>query len=62
MNAPAEIMMGAVISQFARLCDFLMSGMDVGAFLSPAQGIPRCSVADSHSPAAYMAALDAYLK
>ena len=57
-----DIMMDAMVSQFAGLSDFLMSGMDIGALLSPAQGIPRCSVADSHSPAAYMAALDAYLK
>ena len=57
-----DIMMGAMTSQFADLSDFLMSGMDIGAFLSPAQGIPRCSVSDSHSPAAYMAALDMYLR
>lgn len=57
-----NIMMGAMVSKFAGLSDFLTSGMDIGAFLSPAQGIPRCSVADSHSPAAYMAALDVYLK
>ena len=32
-----------------------------GEIVSCAQGIPRCSVADSHSPAAYMAALEMYL-
>ena len=60
-DSTGDIMLGAMVSDFAQLSDFLMSGMDVGAFLSPAQGIPRCSVADSHSPAAYMAALDMYL-
>lgn len=57
-----ELMTDAFVSPFADLSDFMMSGMDIGAFLSPAQGIPRCSVSDSHSPAAYMAALDAYLR
>ena len=57
-----ELMVDAMVSEFAGLSDFLTSGMDIGAFLSPAQGIPRCSVADTHSPAAYMAALDAYFK
>lgn len=60
-ESTGDIMMGAMVSDFADLSDFLMSGMDIGAMLSPAQGIPRCSVADSHSPAAYMAALDMYL-
>lgn len=58
----ADVLMGAMVSEFAGLSDFLSSGMDITAFLSPAQGIPKCSVADSHSPAAYMAALDAFLK
>lgn len=61
-ESTGDIMMDAMVSEFAGLSDFLSSGMDIGAFLAPAQGIPRCSVADSHSPAAYMAALDAYLK
>lgn len=61
-ESTGDIMMGAMVSQFASLSDFLSSGMDIGALLAPAQGIPRCSVSDSHSPAAYMAALDAYLK
>lgn len=61
-ESTADVLMGAMVSEFAQLSDFLTSGMDISAFLSPAQGIPRCSVADSHSPAAYMAALDAYLK
>ena len=60
-ESTGDIMMGAMVSDFADLSDFLMSGMDIGALLSPAQGIPRCSVADSHSPAAYMAALDMVL-
>ncbi len=56
----ADILLDATVSEFAQLSDFLMSGMDVTAILSPAEGTPRCSVADSHSPAAYMAALQLY--
>lgn len=57
-----DTLMGAMVSEFAQLGDFLSAGMDITAFLSPAQGIPRCSVSDSHSAIAYMAALDMYLK
>ncbi len=58
----ADTLMNATVSEFAGLSDFLMSGMDIGALLAPVQGIPRCSVADSHSPAAYMTALEAFLR
>lgn len=52
------VMMDSLSGAFAGLTDFLLNGMDVTALLSPAEGIPRCSVSDSHSPAAYMAALE----
>ena len=52
-----SVIVDGAASQFADLSDFLMTGADIGDLLCGAQGIPRCSVADSHSPAAYMAAL-----
>ena len=51
------LMLDSAASEFADLSAFLSSGMDISALLSPAAGIPRCSVADSHSPAAYLAAM-----
>ena len=57
-----ETMVAAAISRFADLSAFLSAGADIGDLLTPAAGIPRCSVADSHSPAAYMAALEMYLE
>ena len=56
-DSTGEILLDSAVSQFADLSAFLTSGMDIGALLSPALGIPRCSVADSHSPAAYLAAM-----
>ncbi|MBQ7217870.1 MAG: hypothetical protein IJS27_00085 [Ruminococcus sp.] len=61
-EAVGDVLMSAMVSEFAELSDFLSSGIDIAAFLSPAQGIPRCSVADTHSATAYMAALDMYLE
>ena len=57
----ADIFADALISEYADLMSFLSSGADLGEIISCAQGIPRCSVADSHSPAAYLAALEMYL-
>ena len=53
----ADIIVDAMVSEFAELSDFLTAGADIASLLSCAQGIPRCSVADSHSPAAYLAAM-----
>ena len=52
-----EVIFDSMASQFADLSAFLSAGADITELLSPAAGIPRCSVADSHSPAAYLAAL-----
>ena len=53
-----EIMMDGAFSRFGELSAFLSAGADISYFLSPGAGIPRCSVADSHSPAAYLAAIN----
>ena len=53
----ADIIVDAMTSEFAELSDFLTAGADIASLMSCAQGIPRCSVADSHSPAAYLAAM-----
>lgn len=63
MNADeetADVMMSAMVSEFCDLSTFLSTGMDPAEFLSAAVGIPRCSVADSHSAAAYIAAAETY--
>lgn len=52
-----EVIFDSMVSEFSDLSAFLSSGMDVSALLAPAEGIPRCSVADSHSPAAYLGAM-----
>jgi len=60
-DTTADVFADALISEYADLMSFLSSGADLGEIISCAQGIPRCSVSDSHSPAAYMAALEMYL-
>ncbi len=57
----ADILAGALVSEYADIVSFLSSGADLYELASSACGIPRCSVADSHSPAAYMAALERFL-
>ena len=57
----ADIFMSAMVSDYADLMSFLSGGADLLELLSPSSAIPRCSVSDSHSPAAYMAALQLYL-
>ena len=56
----ADALMSALAGDYADLLYFLSSGADTEQLLSPATGIPRCSIADSHSPAAYIAALEGY--
>ena len=56
-ESTGEIMLDSMVSEFGDLSAFLSAGMDISSFLSPAQGIPRCSVGDSHSPAAYLAGI-----
>ena len=56
----ADMLMSALSGDYADLLYFLSSGADIERLLSPASGIPRCSIADSHSPAAYIAALEGY--
>ena len=50
-----------MISEYAELMSFLSSGADLSEILSSKTPIPKCSVADSHSPGAYMASLDVLL-
>ena len=57
----ADIFLSAMTSDYADLLNFLSSGADLNDLIASADGIPKCSVADSHSPAAYMASLDAVI-
>ena len=61
-EAVADIFFSAAISDYADLLSFMSSGADLTDIIGSASGAPKCSVADSHSAAAYMAALDAYLQ
>lgn len=58
----ADVLVSAMISDYADLVSFLSSGAELEELIASACAIPRCSVADSHSPAAYMAALERFLK
>ncbi|WP_405340681.1 lipase family protein [Ruminococcus sp.] len=57
----ADIFLSAMMSDYADLLNFLSSGADLNDLITSVSAIPRCSVADSHSPAAYMASLDRVL-
>lgn len=56
----ADAMISALSGDYADLLYFLSSGADIEQLLSSASGIPKSSIADSHSPAAYIAALEGY--
>ncbi len=58
----ADVFFTAMVSDYADLVGFLSSGANLEDILSSSLAIPRCSVADSHCPAAYMAALDVFLE
>ena len=60
-EACADVFLSAMVSDYADLVSFLSSGADLSDIISSSSGIPKCSVADSHSSAAYMAALDVFL-
>ena len=60
-DAAAEIFLSAMMSDYADLLSFLSSGADMNDLIASANALPRCSVAASHSPAAYMAALNAVI-
>ena len=51
-----DVLMSAVIGDYDDLLELLSSGADIGELLT-CTGTPKCSVADAHSPAAYLAAL-----
>ena len=57
----ADVILSAMASDYADLISFLSSGADLGDVIACASAVPKCSIADSHSPAAYMAALDAVI-
>ena len=59
-EAAADLLMSAMVSDYAELMSFLSSGADPAVLLGAAQGIPRCSVADSHCPEAYLTALELF--
>ena len=61
-EAAADVFFSAMLSDYADLISFLSSGADLSEIIASASAVPRCSVADSHSPAAYMAALDVFLQ
>ena len=54
----AETMADAADSEFAALADFLSRGADITSLFTSDTGTPRCSLSDSHSPAAYAAAME----
>ena len=54
----ADILISAMLSDYADLLSFLSKGADLSELISSAQAAPRCSAADSHSPEAYIAALE----
>lgn len=58
----ADVFFSAAVSDYADLISFLSSGADLCDILSTASGAPKCSVTDSHSAAAYMAALELFLQ
>lgn len=60
-DAVADVFFSAMFSDYAELISFLSSGADLAEIVSSAAAVPRCSVADSHSPAAYMASLELFL-
>lgn len=57
----ADIFFSAMMSDYADLLSFLSSGADLNDLIASAAGTPRCSIADSHSPAVYMVLLDAVI-
>ena len=58
----ADVFVTAITSDYADMISFLSSGADLADILSSTLAVPKCSVADSHCPAAYMAALDVFLE
>lgn len=61
-DTAADILLSALISDYSDMLTFLSSGADITDILSGPAGIPRCSIADSHSPAAYLAAMQECLE
>lgn len=57
----ADVFFSAMVSDYADLISFLSSGADLGDIIASTAAVPKCSIADSHSPAAYMASLDAII-
>ena len=57
----ADVFFSAMFSEYADLISFLSSGADLSEIVASAAAVPKCSVADSHSPAAYMASLQLFL-
>lgn len=53
----ADVLFSAMFSDYAELISFLSSGTDLEELVASAAA-PKCSIADSHSPAAYMASLE----
>lgn len=60
-DAVADVFFSAMFSDYADLISFLSSGADLSEIVTSTAAVPKCSVADSHSPAAYMASLELFL-
>lgn len=54
----ADILMSAMMSDYADLLSFISEGADIGELIAPSAAVPKCSITDSHSPAAYIAAME----
>lgn len=55
-----DTLMSAMLSDYADMVSFLSSGADITSLLTSAAAVPHCSVADSHSTATYLAAMQEY--
>lgn len=60
-ESAADVFLSAMVSEYADIISFLSSGADLYEIIGSAGGAPRCSVSDSHSPAAYIASLELLL-
>ena len=53
----AVTLLDGAASAYGGFIDFMSEGADIGELMLSSGGAPRCSVADAHSPAAYVAAM-----
>ncbi len=53
-----DLLLNALVSDYGDLLNLMTSGADIGELMT-CTGTPRCSIADAHGPAAYLAAMEA---